>query len=237
MVRKFCYRQRGRDFGPFTAEEMRTEAADGRIESDAIVWEYGTCTGRLCQRCGRSLRATERIKGLAGREDHNRPPLPLVSDECIFRYVEFVFYKELLAIEEDRQLGVFTREEARERERALLAALQRIGEQLGQIHESPSGDGPAAVLRPDGGEIPRSAEGPPGRGRPQQSISRRLHWTPLSWASSPVPRPPCSFPGKKSTKPRQVVPPIMIPSSKRRLSPCQEQSREQKSEGPRPEPR
>ena len=156
MVRKFCYRQRGHDFGPFTADEMRTEAADGRVELDAIVWEYGTTTGVYAKDVVGLFSAPN---GEKTRNSAKSQPPPLnqvsesqvsegqVSDACVFEYAEFLFYKELHSLDEECRLGVFTREEAARKQTALLTALRRIGEALGRETSRIPVDDPRAFLR------------------------------------------------------------------------------------------
>lgn len=131
MVRKFCYRQRGHDFGPFTADEMRGEAAGGRIESDAIVWEYGTNTGVYAKDVV-GLFVSSKVNHVARPDKSQPPPLQKVSDGRIFEYVEFLFFREMKSFDEELRLGVFTRQETAEKHKALLSALRRLSEALGR---------------------------------------------------------------------------------------------------------
>ncbi len=131
MVRRFCYRQLGRDFGPFTADEIRSEAAGGRIELDAIVWEQGTTTGVYAKDVV-GLFSSAKNGRSAEPKTPQPPPLRLVSDQRIFDYVEFLFYREMRGFDEEHRVGVFTAVEASERQRALLDSLRRIRKALGQ---------------------------------------------------------------------------------------------------------
>ena len=139
MARKFCYRQRGHDFGPFSADEIRSEAAAGRIDRGAVVWEYGTTTGVYAKDVVGLFSGSNGAKGSQQSKTPQTnsqqtktlpPPLRQVSDARVFEYVEFVFYKELCGFEEEQRLGVFGPGETVEKQRALLAALRRVGERL-----------------------------------------------------------------------------------------------------------